>query len=152
MAEPINKASIEQYKKILAMNTLAAAQNAANAANMSSYSGEVGERTGAGGPLDISNVPMVAGLANRLAVSQSNAANTYKAGVNKLKGMGQYVEGQRQYMRWRYPSRYGISSSGQSYWSPNNWNPSINIQLPSVTNAPGFTPTAPTAPGQEGPK
>ena len=136
MADPINKAALENFKKQLAMQTLAYAQNAANAANMSAYSGQVGEKTGAGGPLDISNVPMVAGLANRLAVGQTGAGVDYKAGVNRLTGMPQYIEGRRQYMRWRYPSRYGLSGGGQTYSIP-----TLNIygmpsELPGITTPP----------------
>lgn len=111
MADPINKKTIENYQKQLALQKLAYAQQAANAANMSSYSSSIGLATGAGGPLNISNVPRVAGLANRQAVGETGANIGYEEASNRLKALPKFIEGQRQYLRWRYPTRYGIRKS-----------------------------------------
>jgi hypothetical protein len=105
---------------------------------MKGYSSEVGAATGAGGPLDISNVPMVAGLSNRYSGIGNALGLQYKSNVQKLQGMGQYISGQRQYMRWRYPSRYGISRSGrQTYSLPTP----IMLQLPKPLLPITSTPT-----------
>lgn len=100
-----------RYANSVAMREGALQANTANALNMTSSLKSIGERVGMQGTIDPTEIPSVAGLANTQAYvnasSDLRSSNT-TAAVKSLPG---YVTSYRNYLRWRYPSRYGTKST-----------------------------------------
>ena len=106
------------YANAVAMRELGLRQDTTNTLNMTSALQDIATRTGMGGTINPSDIPSVAGLANQQASIKSssmNRADRTDAVVDSLPG---YVTSYRNYLRWRYPSRYGIKKAKASS-SPN---------------------------------
>ena len=69
---------------------------------------DIATKTGMQGTINPSDIPSVAGLANQQAsiksISMNRAENTDRA----IDALPSYVKSYSNYLRWRYPSRYGI--------------------------------------------
>ena len=100
-----------QYADAVAMRELGLRQDTTNALNMTNSLQDIATKTGMQGTINPSDIPSVAGLANQQASIKStsmNRADRTDAVVDSLPG---YVTSYRNYLRWRYPSRYGIKKS-----------------------------------------
>lgn len=99
------------YANAVAMRELGLRQDTTNTLNMTGALQDIAARTGMQGTINPSDIPSVAGLANQQAsiksTSMNRAENTDKV-VDSLPG---YVTNYRNYLRWRYPSRYGIKKA-----------------------------------------
>ena len=107
-----------QYADAVAMRELGLRQDTTNTLNMTNSLQDIAAKTGMQGTINPSDIPSVAGLANQQAnikTTSMNRAENANAVVDSLPG---YVTNYRNYLRWRYPSRYGIkktnSNSGSS--------------------------------------
>jgi hypothetical protein len=99
------------YANAVAMRELGLRQDTTNTLNMTSALQDIATRTGMAGTINPSDIPSVAGLANQQASIKSssiNRAGRTDAIVDSLPG---YVTSYRNYLRWRYPSRYGIKKA-----------------------------------------
>ena len=103
-----------QYADAVAMRELGLRQDTTNALNMISSLQDIATKTGMQGTINPSDIPSVAGLANQQAnikTTSMNRAENTNAVVDSLPG---YVTNYRNYLRWRYPSRYGIKKAKAS--------------------------------------
>jgi hypothetical protein len=99
------------------MRELGLRQDTTNTLNMTSSLQDIATKTGMQGTINPSDIPSVAGLASQQAyidTTSTNRASRANAAIDSLPG---YVSSYRNYLRWRYPSRYGIKKGTDS--SPN---------------------------------
>jgi hypothetical protein len=102
------------YANAVAMRELGLREDTTNALNMTSSLKDISAKTGMGGTINPSDIPSVAGLASQQAgikSSSMNRANRTNEAIDALPG---YVSSYRNYLRWRYPSRYGIKKGTDS--------------------------------------
>jgi hypothetical protein len=96
------------YANAVAMRELGLRQDTTNALNMTGALQDIATKTGMQGTINPSDIPSVAGLANQQAsiksISMNRAENTDRA----IDALPSYVKSYSNYLRWRYPSRYGI--------------------------------------------
>jgi hypothetical protein len=88
--------------------------NTANTLNMNNSLQGIAERTGMQGTINPLEVPSVAGLANTQAYIAGSSKLRSADTTAKVKGLPGYVTSYRNYLRWRYPSRYG-GGTGTNY-------------------------------------
>lgn len=125
-----------QYENLansMAMREQTFRSNAENVASMATPISDIAAQTGAPSAINQNEIASIAGLANIKAVAQNQSTARETLGQTTAKRMPKYVESYRNYLRWRYPSRYGggASTGGSlgSYTVPS---------LGSIKQAPGF--------------
>jgi hypothetical protein len=104
-----------RYANSVAMRESELRTNAANALNMDSSLQDIGQRVG--GTINAADIPSVAGLANTQANVSASSNLRATNSANVVKSLPAYVDSYRNYLRWRYPSRYGNkkTSSNSNY-------------------------------------
>jgi hypothetical protein len=106
------------YANAVAMRELGLRQDTTNALNMTSSLQDIAAKTGMQGTFNTSDIPSVAGLANQQANIKSTSMNRAENTDKVVDSLPAYVTNYRNYLRWRYPSRYGIKKAKASS-SPN---------------------------------
>jgi hypothetical protein len=99
-----------KYANALAMREQEFRGGSANIANMAGPLQSIAAQTGAPSNIDPSEIASVAGLANIQAVANNQSSEREKAGKRTVKRMPSYVKAYKNYLQWRYPTRYGGSS------------------------------------------
>ena len=99
-----------KYANALAMREQEFRGKSANIANMAGPLQSIAAQTGAPSNIDPSEIASVAGLANIQAVANNQSSEREKAGKRTVKRMPSYVKAYKNYLQWRYPTRYGGSS------------------------------------------
>lgn len=64
--------------------------------------------------IDPNDIPSVGALANMQAISGTQSTAREAQGKAAVKRLPQYVDAYRNYLKWRYPTRYGSSTSSSS--------------------------------------
>lgn len=98
-----------RYANSVAMREAQLQADSANALNMTNSLQDIGQRVG--GTINAADIPSVAGLANTQAYVTASSNLRSKKTTENVKGLPAYVESYRNYLRWRYPSRYGSKTS-----------------------------------------
>jgi hypothetical protein len=88
---------------------------AANALNMTSGLQSIATQTGMQGTINPEDIPSVAGLANTKATVNRGSELRESSTTKMVEGLPSYVKSYRNYLHWRYPSRYGLKKSGTNY-------------------------------------
>lgn len=101
-----------RYANSVAMREGALQADTANALNMTSSLQSIGERVGMQGTINPTDIPSVAGLANTQATVTASSKLRSKNTATSAKNLPAYVDSYRNYLRWRYPSRYGGKTGG----------------------------------------
>lgn len=105
------------YADAVALREHSLRQNTTNTLNMTNSLQDIATRTGVQGTINPTDIPSVAGLANQQANIQSTSTNREGRSSDVVASLPGYVTSYRNYLRWRYPSRYGIKKDKDS--SPN---------------------------------
>ena len=105
------------YADAVAMRELGLRQDTTNALNMTGSLQDIAAKTGMGGTINPSDIPSVAGLANQQAGIKSSSMNRANRTNDAIDALPSYIKSYSNYLRWRYPSRYGIKKDNSS--SPN---------------------------------
>lgn len=106
------------YADAVAMRELGLRQDTTNALNMNSALQDIAKKTGMQGTINPSDIPSVAGLANQQANIKTTSMNRANKASDAIDALPSYVKSYSNYLRWRYPSRYGIKK-GTTGSSPN---------------------------------
>lgn len=127
-----------QYVNAIAMRESGLRNQASALSNMSSSLADVSAQTGASSPINASEVPSIAGLANMKAGVGELSTIREKQEKKQIKSLPKYVSAYRNYLQWRYPTRYGGGGGGSAPVS----NPYGDYDVPPL---PGITgrPTGP---------
>ena len=107
-----------QYADAIALRELGLREDTTNALNMTGSLQDIATKTGMQGTFSPSDIPSVAGLANQQASIKSTSMNRAERADDVIDSLPGYVNSYRNYLRWRYPSRYGIKKAKTSS-SPN---------------------------------
>jgi hypothetical protein len=99
-----------KYANALAMREQGFRGESANIANMAGPLQSIAAQTGAPSNIDPSEIASVSGLANIQAVASGQSQEREKVGKRSVKRMPSYVKAYKNYLQWRYPTRYGGSS------------------------------------------
>ena len=99
------------YADAVALRELGLRQDTTNALNMTGALKDIAARTGMQGTFNPSDIPSVAGLANQQASIKSTSMNRADQTDAVVDSLPAYVTNYRNYLRWRYPSRYGIKKT-----------------------------------------
>lgn len=92
--------------------------------------------TGAGGPINLYEVPAIAGLASMKAYVDTKSQAREEEARRKIGDLPDYVKSRQQYLRWRYPSRYGMGGSSEDpYLTPTEIS---EIEIPGLPAISGF--------------
>lgn len=103
-----------RFANSVAMREAAFQGDTANTLNMEGALQGIAQRTGMQGTINPSEIPSVAGLANTQAYAV-NSSNLRSAGTTAtVKSLPGYIKSYRNYLQWRYPSRYG-GAKGTNY-------------------------------------
>ena len=102
------------YADAVAMRELGLRQDTTNALNMTGALKDIAAQTGMGGTINPSEIPSVAGLASQQANIKSTSMNRANRTNNAIDSLPGYVSSYRNYLRWRYPSRYGTKKDTSS--------------------------------------
>ena len=103
-----------KYANSVAMREQALQTNASNALNMTSSLQSIADQTGMQGTINPADIPSVAGLANTQAGVTASSNLRSKNTTEAVKGLPSYIKSYSNYLRWRYPSRYG-GKKGTNY-------------------------------------
>jgi type II secretory pathway pseudopilin PulG len=103
-----------RYANSVAMREQALQSNTSNALNMTNSLQDIASQTGMQGTINPADVPSVAGLANTQASIAASSNLRSKNTTEMVKGLPSYVKSYSNYLRWRYPSRYG-GAKGTNY-------------------------------------
>jgi len=104
------------YANDVAMREQALQSNAVNGLNMGSSLQNIANQVGMQGSINPSDIPSVAGLANTQAGINTSSKLRTENSKNVVSNLPSYVTSYRNYLRWRYPSRYGPKkSTGANY-------------------------------------
>lgn len=106
-----------------------------NVANMSGGLQDIAGKTGAS-EISASEIPSIGGLANMKANINTQSAARMSNNLRMVKGLPAYASGYRQYLMWRYPTRYG--SSGSSSTTTNYTPGGVPIPELGITPVPGM--------------
>lgn len=106
------------YADAVAMRELGLRQDTTNALNMTGSLQDIAAKTGMSGTINPSDIPSVAGLASQQAGIKSSSMNRANRTNDAIDALPSYVKSYSNYLRWRYPSRYGIKQ-GTTGSSPN---------------------------------
>lgn len=99
------------YANSVAMREAALQSNSNNALNMRSSLQNIANQVGMQGTINPSDIPSVAGLANTQAGINASSKLRTENSKNVVGNLPSYVKSYRNYLRWRYPSRYGSKTS-----------------------------------------
>lgn len=102
------------YADAVAMRELGLRQDTTNALNMTGSLQDIAAKTGMSGTINPSDIPSVAGLANQQAGIKSSSMNRANRTNDSIDALPSYVKSYSNYLRWRYPSRYGIKKDNSS--------------------------------------
>ena len=103
-----------KYANSVAMREQALQTNASDALNMTSSLQSIANQTGMQGTINPADIPSVAGLANTQAGVSASSNLRSKNTTQMVKGLPGYIKSYNNYLRWRYPSRYG-GKTGTNY-------------------------------------
>ena len=106
-----------------------------NIAQMAGPMESIAAQTGAPAAINPSEIASVAGLANIKAVSNEQSTQRENTMNRQAKRMPSYVKAYRNYLQWRYPTRYGRGGGGGGGALSSFTVPS----LPSLAAPPQFT-------------
>lgn len=99
---------------------------------------QIAKSTGAPGEINPGEIPTVGYLANLKATAQQmsqSRANRANVTINNLPS---FKKSYRNYLEWRYPTRYGKKSTGNTYeYSQEPYNPYGGLMMPAITQIPG---------------
>lgn len=100
------------YANSVAMREAGLRDRAEGLANMSSTLTDVAASTGAPAAINPAEIPSISGLASMRA-GVSDLSSTRQTQQNRqIKNLPKYVSAYRNYLQWRYPTRYGRGSGG----------------------------------------
>jgi hypothetical protein len=123
-----------EYSKLanaMAMREQGSRSDAEKTGSMSGPMQSIASQTGAPSAINPSEIASIAGLANIKAVSNEQSKQRETAMNRQAKRMPSYVKAYKNYLQWRYPTRYGGGGGGggalSSYTVPS---------LPSITAPP----------------
>lgn len=105
MAEPYSR-----FLSSVAGNESALRGGVENIVNMSGGLQDIAARTGAD-QISSAGIPSIGGLANMKANVGTESKLRESNVARQVKGLPSYASGYRQYLMWRYPTRYGSGSS-----------------------------------------
>ena len=108
----------QQYVNAVAMRESGLRDRAAGLSNMSSSLSDVSSATGASSAINPMEVPSIAGLANLQAGVTELSKIREKQEKTQIKNLPKYVSAYRNYLQWRYPSRYGGGGGGAPVSNP----------------------------------
>lgn len=126
-----------KYANAIAMRESGLRDQLSGLSNMSSSLGDVAASTGAPAAINPGEVPSISGLASMQAgmTDMSNIRAKEQGGI--VKNLPKYVSAYRNYLQWRYPTRYGGGSSSSAASNP--YGDYDVPQLPGLTgNLPGM--------------
>lgn len=108
--------------------------------NMGPTLQNIAAQTAAPEQFNAGEIPSVGYLANLKAGAQA-ASSLRKSEANRLiNRLPSYTKGYRDYLKWRYPTRYGGKGSSNPYGGPTgattDWASILN--MPGITGAPGM--------------
>ena len=105
-----------RFANAVASRESALRESTPNVLNMTGSLQDIAAKTGSpGGPIQASEIPSVAGLASQQAYINTSSLARQASTKEQVKQMPAYVSSYRNYLMWRYPSRYGKKSSGTNY-------------------------------------
>jgi hypothetical protein len=107
------------YANDVAMREQALQTNAANGLNMGSSLQNIANQVGMQGTINPSDIPSVAGLANTQASINTSSKLRTENSKSVVSNLPSYVNSYRNYLRWRYPSRYGVKKGTGTSTSTN---------------------------------
>lgn len=110
MAKPVNP--FNQLANSVAMREGALREQTPNILNMSGTLQDIGAQTGAPGNIQAGEIPSVMGLASQQAYVNTASQARETAAKRQAKQLPAYVSSYRNYLKWRYPSRYGGKKTG----------------------------------------
>lgn len=113
MAEKPNEFS--KYADALAMREKEFRTEAPKIANMTSPLQNISQQTGALQNINPQEIASISGLANIQATAAGQSTAREKSGARLVKRMPAYVNSYRNYLKWRYPTRYGGGSGGGAF-------------------------------------
>lgn len=123
-----------KYANAIAMRESGLRDQAQGLSNISVPLSAVEAQVNAPSAINVNEIPSVAGLASMQA-GVSNLSNIReKQNVKQVKNLPKYVSAYRNYLQWRYPTRYGGGGG-------NTQNPYGDYdvpQLPGITGLPGM--------------
>lgn len=105
-----------------------------NVFNLTGETADIAAKTGGPTNLDLYSIPSVAGLASQKAYLESRSKARTKQAKSLTKWLPSYQKSYREYLKWRYPTRYGGGSgSSNVYGGPTE---DVNVPIPPL---PGLT-------------
>jgi hypothetical protein len=122
-------AAFDKYVNAIAMRESAMRDQAAGLGNMSGSLQNVAAQTGAPSAINPAEVPSIAGLASLQAGATNLSTGREKEQVKTVKNLPKYMSAYKNYLQWRYPTRYGSGGGGLS-------NPYGDYDVPGL---PGIT-------------
>ena len=123
-----------KYANAIAMREAGLRDRAQGLSNMTLPVQSVAQQTGASSPINPDEVPSIAGLASMRAGVSSMSDIRQKQNVKQVKNLPKYTSAYRNYLQWRYPTRYG----GGSGSTQNPYGDYDVPQLPGITGLPGM--------------
>lgn len=125
----------KNYVNAIAMREAGLRERAQGLSNMSLPLSEISTATGASSNINPAEIPSISGLASMRA-GVSNLSNIRQGQQTKqIKNLPKYVSAYRNYLQWRYPTRYGSGSGGGMPVS-NPYGDYDVPPLPGITGAP----------------
>jgi hypothetical protein len=108
-------AAFQQYRDSVAMREQAFREQNPNRLNISSLL-QPGQGTPSSPPSAINpnEIPSVGALANMQAISNTQSTARQDQNRAAIKRLPQYVDAYKNYLKWRYPTRYGGGSGNAS--------------------------------------
>lgn len=100
-----------EYANALAMREKGFRETSPNIAAMTGPLESIASQTGAPSSINPQEIAAISGLANLQAVANTQSTERQQAGSRLAKRMPNYVKSYRNYLQWRYPSRYGGGAS-----------------------------------------
>lgn len=98
---------------------------------------DIGLATSAAGPINLYDVPAIAGLASMKAYVDTKSKAREEEARRKTSNLPDYIKSRQQYLRWRYPSRYGSSGSSEDpYLNPTQISEIEIPGLPAISQFP----------------
>lgn len=128
----------DQYVNAIAMRESGLRNQAAGLSNMSSSLTDVAASTGAPAAINPAEVPSISGLASMKAGVGDLSTVRERKEKSQIRNLPKYVSAYRNYLQWRYPSRYGGGSGGGAPTS----NPYGDYDVPPLPGISG-RPTGP---------
>lgn len=103
-----------RYANAIAMREGALRTDVPAVLNMTGTLSDIASKTGAPGALEGNEIPAVANLANRKSYLDATSRTREESSQRAIKQLPKYVSSYRNYLKWRYPSRYG-GKTGTNY-------------------------------------